>query len=281
MAKRILVSVVLLPVVIAFIYVGGIPFTVFVSVITSFASWELLHAMAKLPKRVYCYPFVAAAIIPVGFHYGIATGATVLGFAALFLMAASFLEAIFSYGREAAVTGRDVLDILFAGAFMPAMLSALSVLNSYGTEGGRIPYVILAIGLAFVTDAGAYFAGVFLGKHRGITKVSPNKSLEGYIGGIVTGGLYALLLGFILSRCFDHYAVHYGALVLYGLVGAALTAIGDLSFSLIKRELGIKDYGKLLPGHGGMMDRFDSMVFCAPWVMLLSTCLPAFTILHP
>ncbi len=281
MRKRVLVSVALLPVVIAFIYVGGIPFTVFVSVIASFASWELLHAMAKLPKRIYYAAFAAAVAIPVGFHFGMAAGARVLGFVALFLMAAAFLEAIFSYGREVAVTGTDVFKILFAGAFMPAMLSALSVLNSYGTEGGRRPYVVLAIGLAFLTDAGAYFAGVFLGKHRGITKVSPNKSLEGFIGGILTGGLFALLLGLILSRCFDHYVVHYGALVLYGLVGSALTMVGDLAFSLIKRELGIKDYGKLLPGHGGMMDRFDSMVFCAPWVMLLSTCLPAFTILHP
>ena len=281
MLKRILVSVVLLPVVIGFLYVGGIPFTFFVSVITALAGWELLHAMAKLPKRVYLYPFVAAAVIPAGFYFGMPVGVRVLGFAALLLMAASFLEAILSYGKEEPITAKDVLKILFAGAFMPAMLSSLSVLNSYGAAGGARPYVVLALGLAFLTDAGAYFAGVFLGKHRGITKVSPNKSLEGYIGGIITGGLFALVLGLILSKCFDRYVVHYGALVLYGLVGAALTAIGDLSFSLIKRELGIKDYGKLLPGHGGMMDRFDSMVFCAPWVMLLSTCLPAFTILHP
>lgn len=278
MLKRILVSVVLLPVVIGFLYVGGIPFTFFVSFITALASWELLHAMAKLPKRVYIYPFVAAAVIPAGFYFGISVGVRVLGFVSLFLMAASFVEAIHSYGKEAPITAKDVLKILFAGAFMPAMLSSLSILNSYGAEGGARPYVVLALGLAFITDAGAYFVGVFLGKHRGITKVSPNKSLEGYIGGIVTGGLFALILGLILSNCFDHYVVNYGALVLYGLVGAALTAIGDLSFSLIKRELGIKDYGKLLPGHGGMMDRFDSMVFCAPWVMLMSSSLPAFTI---
>ena len=135
--------------------------------------------------------------------------------------------------------------------------------------------VLLPVICAFLTDAGAYFAGVFLGKHRGITRVSPNKSLEGYIGGILSGAIFLLLYGVILHR-FAAIEPNYAALAVYGLVGSAVTELGDLSFSLIKRQYGVKDYGTLLPGHGGMLDRFDSMIFAAPAVWLMVELWPAF-----
>ena len=97
----------------------------------------------------------------------------------------------------------------------------------------------------------------------------------GYLGGVVTGILFAVIFGLVLQLA-KGFVVSYPPLVLYGLVGGLVTEVGDLAFSLIKRQYGIKDYGKLLPGHGGMMDRFDSMVFCAPTVLLLSLCLPGF-----
>ena len=87
--------------------------------------------------------------------------------------------------------------------------------------------------------------------------------------------VFSLVYGLVLHMGWQM-EVHYLALAIYGLVGALVTEIGDLSFSLIKRECGIKDYGKLLPGHGGMMDRFDSMVFCAPVIMLFYHCFPGF-----
>ena len=117
--------------------------------------------------------------------------------------------------------------------------------------------------------------GVFLGRHRGITRVSPNKSLEGYIGGILSGAVFLLLYGLALQR-FAGLTVSLPVLALYGLLGSAVTELGDLSFSLIKRQYGIKDYGHLLPGHGGMLDRFDSMTFAAPMLLLLVEIIPAF-----
>ena len=133
--------------------------------------------------------------------------------------------------------------------------------------------MLFAVLMAFVTDAGAYFVGVFFGKHRGITKVSPNKSLEGYIGGFVFGVLYALAYGGVI-QAISHNPVNFLPLVLSGLVGALATELGDLSFSFIKREFGVKDYGHLLPGHGGMLDRFDSMIFCAPVVLFILQAIP-------
>ena len=168
--------------------------------------------------------------------------------------------------------GRLRLLCFFGGLMIPMALSTLVVLK--GMEHGRY-LVLLPVLCAFLTDGGAYFAGVFLGKHRGITKVSPNKSLEGYIGGILSGALFLLLYGVIL-RQFAGLEVSLPVMAVYGLLGSAVTELGDLSFSLIKRQFGIKDYGNLLPGHGGMLDRFDSMTFAAPTLLILVTLLPAF-----
>ena len=274
MLKRILVAVVCVPVLVAFIWLAGLPFALLLTAITALAAWELLHAMAKLPLRMYLYTTVSAAVIPFVFYFGTGVGVKALGFVALALMTITFAEAIFSYGKENAIASGVVLQCLFAGVIMPAMMASLSIINSYGIAGYARPYVIFAIGLAFITDAGAYFVGMLLGKHRGITQVSPKKSAEGFVGGLITGALFAVVLGVILSAALG-YSVNYLYLAIYGVVGALVTEVGDLAFSLIKREYGIKDYGKLLPGHGGMMDRFDSMVFCAPVVMLLSQTIPA------
>lgn len=180
--------------------------------------------------------------------------------------------AIRLYDEERAVRVEDVFMCMFGGLVIPMCLSALVQLKCM--DHGQY-LVLLPVICAFLTDAGAYFAGVFLGKHRGITKVSPNKSLEGYIGGILSGGIFLLLYGVILQQ-FAGLTVSLPIMAVYGLIGSAVTEVGDLSFSLIKRQFGIKDYGDLLPGHGGMLDRFDSMTFAAPTLLILVSLIPAF-----
>lgn len=276
MLKRVLVGVVFIPLIILLILLAPAwPFACFVALITCVAAWELLHATAKLPTQLYYCTSIAAGLIPISFLFGRSVGVKTLAYTALALLVLLFVHAILAYGTERAIPFESVLKSLFAGVMMPALLSSLVILRGYGAAGHGRMYVMLTIGLAFVSDAGAYFAGMLLGRHRGITRVSPNKSLEGYIGGLVTGVLFALIFGLVL-RFGLRFSVNYLYLAVYGLVGALVTEIGDLAFSLIKREYGIKDYGKLLPGHGGMMDRFDSMVFCAPVIMLFSACFPGF-----
>jgi phosphatidate cytidylyltransferase len=276
MLKRILVGVIFVPLIVLLVVLGpSWAFALFVAFITAVAAWELLHAMAKLPLRQYLYTCAAAAILPLGFWAGTETGVKTLGFAALALFVLQFVEAIQAYDSDRATPYEVVLKSLFAGIIMPGFLTSLVILMGYGEEGHGRMYVLMTIGLCFITDGGAYFAGVLCGKHRGITRVSPNKSLEGYLGGLVVGALFMVIYGLVLRQAFGM-GVHLPLMALYGLLGALVTEIGDLSFSLIKRESGIKDYGKLLPGHGGMMDRFDSMVFCAPMIMLLSQCAAPF-----
>ena len=166
---------------------------------------------------------------------------------------------------------RHIPIALAAGILIPYMLSALISLRT-------LPYghlfVLLPIVAAFLTDSGAYFVGVTVGKTKAFPTISPNKTVEGYIGGIITGIVGMLIYGIILSYT-TPLTIVYTALIIYGILGAIMTELGDLTFSLIKRKCGIKDYGKLIPGHGGAMDRFDSMTFAAPTMYLLMLVLPA------
>lgn len=240
--------------------------------VVALASYELLRAV-KAATHLYMYWITAlsAAVIPFGF-WAEAGSVTTYG-AALFLMVSLFFTAIRHFDDgEKTVHYEQLMICLFGGLLVPVCLSALVQLRCM--ENGRF-LVLIPVICASITDVGAYFVGMFLGRHRGVTKVSPNKSLEGYIGGILVGCLVLMLYALVLQR-FVGLEVSLPIMALYGLVGSAVTELGDLSFSLIKRQCGVKDYGDLLPGHGGMMDRFDSTVFSAPTILVLVWLLPAF-----
>ena len=158
----------------------------------------------------------------------------------------------------------------FAGAVVPYLLSA--IIRILTMTSGRyliaIPFLI-----AFLSDGGAYFVGSMFGKHKLAPVISPNKSVEGVAGGIVAAMLGMLIYAVVLQLVF-RFQVDYGAAMLYGLVGSAVGVFGDLCFSVVKRMSGIKDFGTLLPGHGGFYDRFDSMVTVAPLVEALILLMP-------
>ena len=278
MLKRILVGVVFLPIVFVVLFVLPPIWTaIMVAFIASMASYELLRATGVAHhNRTYLYTSLCAALIPFGIYL---TGsgwqisyAVPVALCMVLLMCALFMQAIIRFGGEDSIPMEHVMVGLFAGAIIPAFLSCLLQLRMMGN--GKF-LVLLPIISAFLTDSGAYFVGMFFGKHRGVTKVSPNKSLEGYIGGIVAGALFMLLYGVVLEKVVG-IIPSYPVMAVYGLVGSAVTELGDLSFSLIKRQFGVKDYGNLLPGHGGMMDRFDSMVFAAPAIWVMVSMFPAF-----
>ena len=113
---------------------------------------------------------------------------------------------------------------------------------------------------AFGTDIFAYFTGMLIGKHKLCPNISPKKTVEGAVGGVVGSIILSGLFGFIFCREYLIYCL------ILGVVGGIMSQLGDLSASVIKRKLKIKDYGKLIPGHGGILDRFDSVLFTAPTV---------------
>jgi phosphatidate cytidylyltransferase len=163
-----------------------------------------------------------------------------------------------------------VMECFFAGAVVPYLLS--SVIRILDMNNGRylilVPFIV-----AFLSDAGAYFVGSMFGKHKLAPVVSPNKTVEGVLGGVLSAVLGMLIYAVVMQIVFSR-QVDYGAALLYGLVGSGVGVFGDLCFSVVKRMSGIKDFGTLIPGHGGFLDRFDSMVMVAPVIEALILLMP-------
>ena len=271
MKNRIIVAVICVPLLfIALFFLPPYVFAGIVALICAVCAYELLHAiMPKGNDRSRIYAVFSAALIPVGVYFDV----TMPVFTAVFLilMSLMFVEAIITFKTIRKVTFAQILITLFGGAVIPLMLSSLISMRNM-PEGRLI--VLLPVISAFITDAGAYFTGVLIGKHKAFPLISPKKTIEGCIGGLAIGTLSILIYGVIIVFTTYHEVIFW-ALVIYGIIGAVLTQLGDLAFSLIKREYEIKDYGKLLPGHGGMLDRFDSMVFASPAIYLLVILIPA------
>ena len=136
------------------------------------------------------------------------------------------------------------------------------------TSGLHRAYLLLPFILSFACDTFAYFVGCSIGKHKLAPKVSPKKSVEGSVGGLAGNVVCGLLFAFVMDRWFGG-SIGYGAMAALALLCGVVAQIGDLSFSLIKREFGIKDYGKLFLAHGGVLDRFDSVLFVTPVIEIV------------
>lgn len=134
-------------------------------------------------------------------------------------------------------------------------------------------YCIVA---AWLTDAGAYFIGTWLGKHQMAPKISPKKTIEGALGGLFSSVILIWAVAFLCGSVFNilPYEVNYRNLLVITFICSIISMIGDLSFSLIKRTCNVKDFGNIMPGHGGLLDRFDSVLFVWPVAYVLNSFLP-------
>lgn len=159
----------------------------------------------------------------------------------------------------------DFTLMIFSVFYIPYLFSFVPL--TLGLENGRMIIWFALIG-AFVTDTFAYFTGVFLGKHKLCPKISPKKTIEGSIGGTLGSALIFVLFGYLFNTYFkaDFSYLH---LILCGIISAIVAQTGDLFASILKRKYSVKDYGSLFPGHGGILDRFDSLLFVTPVIYFL------------
>ena len=267
MKSRLIVAAVGVPLVLLVIIVlPKIAMAILLAAMCALAVHELLWTTGLLRHaRIVLYTMLLAAFIPIWDYCG-APQFAMLCALTLFLLAV-FAELLAAYR---ALKIESIAMALMAGIMVPMMLSSLVRLMLL--EHGRI-YACAPFVVAFVADGGAYFAGRFFGKHKLAPHVSPHKTIEGLVGGFVTA-LVAMLLYGVVCRYGFKLEVSWTAAVVYAVVGTGASVLGDLGFSAIKRQTGIKDYGTLLPGHGGVLDRFDSMVTTAPVIEVLAAVLP-------
>lgn len=270
MKTRTIVGITAIPLFILLIFFAPLwAFAIAVGLISGGAAWELLRCVdSKMPVRFRAYATITALAIPI--LYAFFRKSFVINTAVYVLALLMFTELLLSFRKEEHVKFETLLQVFFAGVIMPILLTSLVRI---GVRENSSIYMLLPLVAAFSSDSGAYFAGSFHGKRKIFPHLSPNKSLEGCIGGAVTAIIMMIIYGIILT--FFKYEVNFFYLALYGLFGSIACQFGDLAFSAIKREFGIKDYGKLIPGHGGMLDRFDSMHFTAPMIELLVLLMPA------
>lgn len=270
MLTRIIVAVIAIPILILIIFFAPLwVLGIVVGAIAGCSAVEFLRCAApELPPRIPAAAAVFAFLIPFGSVF-YATG-RVYEIALFLLFAYSFCELMLSFRKETPMGFGSMAAVLFAGVILPVLLSAIVRLGL--REQGSI-YVLLPFVVAFSCDSGAYFAGTFLGKHKLTPRLSPHKTIEGSIGGFLAAIALMLAYGLILRRL--GFTVNLPVMAVYGFLGALACQLGDLSFSAVKRLSGVKDYGKLIPGHGGMLDRFDSMFWTAALVELLAAWVPA------
>jgi phosphatidate cytidylyltransferase len=218
--------------------------------------WEMARAMRITGARPPLVPLIGGGLLITGL--GLAgEDAVVLGMVVTVL--AAVLWRLADRPRE---IRRDFIASLLITVYVPFLLTFGTLLSMPDDGPQRVLVTLIAV---ILSDTGGYAAGVFLGKHPMAPKISPKKSWEGFAGSITAAAVgSAVLLYFLLDAPF-----YWG--LLFGAVISVVAVMGDLAESMLKRDLGIKDMSRLLPGHGGLMDRLDSILFAVPTAYLLLT----------
>lgn len=168
------------------------------------------------------------------------------------------------------ISFHDIAVLLFSTLYVTLPLAHIPLV-AQSTNGNCLIYTIFIA--AFMTDTGAYFIGCCFGKHKLIPTISPNKTIEGAIGGVIFSVLGFAVFGWVMTA-FLNKQLCWSALLITAVLTSVIAQFGDLSASMIKREMHIKDYGSIFPGHGGVLDRFDSVLFVAPTIYYLMQLMP-------
>ncbi len=267
MKSRILSAVVLLPLLLlALIFAPEWVTAAIVAVSCAIAAYELLFntGLVRHPRLV-AYSMVMAALVPLWCYWGRSHAWGTIGL--LVFCAVLFGEMMASHVK---LRFEKIIACFVGGLLIPYLFSA--TVRIHNMTEGRF-YIILVLVLTFLPDSGAYFAGRFFGKHKLAPVISPRKTVEGAVGAVLMAMVGVVLYSLALSILFD-LKVNYGYALIYGVAGSLADIFGDLCFSVIKRQTGIKDYGRLIPGHGGILDRFDSMILVAPLTEALLLLIP-------
>lgn len=266
--KRLISSVILVVIAAVTISIGGWVLACTLFLISIMAFIELTKAFGKKEKKIGLLQWIGVAGITA--YYGLIILETPPAYLLLCVMAFLVIlmaAYVFSFPKH---SSEEVARTFFSFVYAPVMLSVIFLIRDM-QHGFYIVWLIFVS--SWISDTGAYCIGMLLGKHKFSPKISPKKSIEGCIGGILCAALVGGLYGYFVVERLVQTAEFTWAFVLIGALGSIISQIGDLAASGIKRDHEIKDYGKVIPGHGGIMDRFDSVIFVTPIIYLMALIL--------
>lgn len=280
MLKRILTAIVAIPLVVLILWLNNtIVMIAAMTLVSVLAVGEVLLATKYFSNRgiaIVCMAFVAVSpsFLSLDILYPFFPG-----------LAATFLLLMFMImlSDHERVRFEEISLMTFVSFLVPISLSTIIFMQKNFEFG--IYYVVLVLLVAWISDAGAYFVGSAIGKHKIAPKISPKKSWEGFVGGLITAVISVIVVGFgypwvngLLGGT-TNFAVNVPFLVIMAIIGTVLGVIGDFSASLLKRQCMVKDFGSILPGHGGILDRFDSVLFVAPFFYIVFKLIEPVTII--
>lgn len=179
---------------------------------------------------------------------------------------------VFSKGK---IAFSKVSETLVGVTYVAVSFTSLSLIRYINHDFG-VFLVVLVFVISWTCDTAAFAVGSLIGKHKLIPEISPKKTVEGAIGGVVFSALLCALYGLGLDLVIEKIQVNYLYLILFGIILSVVSQLGDLIASLIKREYDVKDYGRIFPGHGGVLDRFDSVLAVSTILLILSIVFPPF-----
>lgn len=234
--------------------------------LSAIGAYELLHTAKMVRKpRMIIYSMVAAFLVAIWSYFECPHAVAVVIILMFFILL--FVEMMLS---DLKIPFARVALCFTGGLVIPYLLC--SIVRILVMPMGRY-FILMPFVIAFISDSAAYLVGRKIGKHKLALTISPNKSIEGFVAGLAGAVLGMIIYALVLHLAFD-FRVSYVIAIVYALVGAIGGVFGDLCFSVIKRQTGIKDYGNLIPGHGGVLDRFDSMIIIAPLVESMLLLVP-------
>ena len=244
-------------------------FNLAVALIAMLAVYEVISALGKEHKTgLLAISFLFVAFVSC-YDLLPGLGLSHMALAAFVYVFAMLCNTVFLHG---VVSFADTCVVIVETLVILTCFGLLIFLRSFAGPHA-IYYIVVALLCAWGADTGAYFAGRFFGKHKLAPKVSPKKTIEGSVGGAIV----CMVLVIAVTAVYGYIAtcnVNYVALCVISLLSALIGMLGDLIASSLKREHDVKDYGWIMPGHGGIMDRFDSVLFTVPAVVLMTVHFP-------
>lgn len=267
---RLFSSVILVIIALVTLLQGGYLLAIVLLAISLIAYNELCKACGIHTEGRAVNALEAAGIAGIVIYYGVVVFADsheMQMLIVLLMMIAFMFVYVFTFPRYHA---NQVMSAFFSFVYAPVMFSFIY-------QARELKYGVYLVWMIFISswicDSCAYLTGILIGKHKMTPKLSPKKSVEGAVGGVAGSVLAGALYGYFIVESVVAEQQITWVFALIGGIGAMISQIGDLAASAIKRNHGIKDYGHLIPGHGGIMDRFDSVIFTAPMIYGLALLL--------